>query len=197
MQAGSGSLSLTKNGSGVLTLVGANTGSYSGGLTVNAGTLDYSGGVLPTGRFPLRRHLEHRIAFAIDHFAPGHRRNHFGSGTLSCPSAAIQAGTVNATLAGAGGLTKSTSGAAVVNNPAYSGNTMVQGGSLTFTGSLPTGNLLVSGGAFNIGSLSKLIRSFNITGGTITGNGAISVINSDFSVQGGQVDVVLAGVPAR
>ena len=50
--AGSGSLSLTKNGSGVLTLVGANTGSYSGGLTVNAGTLDYSGGACP--RAPTR-----------------------------------------------------------------------------------------------------------------------------------------------
>ena len=39
-----------------------------------------------------RRHLEHRIAFAIDHFAPGQRRNLSGSGTLCCPyPTAIQA----------------------------------------------------------------------------------------------------------
>ena len=47
---GSGStglLALVKNGSYKLTLSGANCGGFSGGLTVNAGTLDYSAGTLP------------------------------------------------------------------------------------------------------------------------------------------------------
>jgi fibronectin-binding autotransporter adhesin len=42
-----GALALVKNGSGTLALVGSNTGGYTGGLTINAGTLDYSLGVLP------------------------------------------------------------------------------------------------------------------------------------------------------
>jgi fibronectin-binding autotransporter adhesin len=46
--SGSGSLALVKGGSGTLALIGSNTGGYTGGLTINAGTLDYSQGVLPS-----------------------------------------------------------------------------------------------------------------------------------------------------
>ena len=46
--ASTGLLALVKGGSGTLTLLGGNCSAYTGGLTVNAGTLDYSGaGVLP------------------------------------------------------------------------------------------------------------------------------------------------------
>ena len=44
---GNGTLALVKGGSGTLTLSGAHSGGYTGGLTVNAGTLDLSNGVLP------------------------------------------------------------------------------------------------------------------------------------------------------
>jgi autotransporter-associated beta strand protein len=46
--SGSGKLALVKGGSGTLALIGSNTGGYTGGLTINAGTLDYSQGVLPS-----------------------------------------------------------------------------------------------------------------------------------------------------
>ena len=54
---GSSTFSLTKGGAGVLTLVGANTGQYTGTLTVNAGTLDYSAARCPraTTRLPAAR----------------------------------------------------------------------------------------------------------------------------------------------
>ena len=42
-----GALALIKGGSGTLALAGGNSGGYTGGLTINAGTLDYSQGVLP------------------------------------------------------------------------------------------------------------------------------------------------------
>lgn len=42
-----GSLALVKNGAGTLTLSGPNCGGYTGGLTINAGTLDLTNGVLP------------------------------------------------------------------------------------------------------------------------------------------------------
>jgi autotransporter-associated beta strand protein len=46
--ASTGLLALVKSGPGTLTLLGGNCSAYTGGLTVNAGTLDYSGaGVLP------------------------------------------------------------------------------------------------------------------------------------------------------
>ncbi len=42
-----GKLALVKGGSGTLTLSGGNCGGYTGGLTINAGTLDLTNGVLP------------------------------------------------------------------------------------------------------------------------------------------------------
>ena len=45
---GSGKLALVKNGAGTLTLAGGNGGGYTGGLTVNAGTLDCSSGAIPS-----------------------------------------------------------------------------------------------------------------------------------------------------
>jgi fibronectin-binding autotransporter adhesin len=42
-----GALAFVKGGSGTLSLIGGSTGGYTGGLTINAGTLDYSQGVLP------------------------------------------------------------------------------------------------------------------------------------------------------
>ena len=44
---GTGKLALVKNGTGTLTLSRNRCGMYTGGLTVNAGTLDYSAGTLP------------------------------------------------------------------------------------------------------------------------------------------------------
>ncbi|MBN2579004.1 MAG: autotransporter-associated beta strand repeat-containing protein [Pirellulales bacterium] len=46
--AGSGLLAIVKGGDGTLALSGPNSGGYTGGLTVNAGVLDYSAGVLPS-----------------------------------------------------------------------------------------------------------------------------------------------------
>ena len=121
-----------------------------------------------------------------------------GSGTLTGNAAYdVQSGTVNAVLAGTVGLTKSTSGSATVNSPAYTGNTFVQAGKLTFTGSLPTGNVLVSGGTLDIGSLSSPLRTFNITSGTVTGSGALNVTTNVFTVQGGEVDACWPAPPTR
>ena len=192
---GSGILSLTKNGSGVLTITGANTGLYTGGLTVNAGTLDYSGGALPTCNYTIAGGT-----LNIGALSKSIGTLHLTGGTISGSGALssnvtydIQNGAVNAVLAGTAGVTKSTSGSATVNNPTYTGNTMVQAGRLTFSGDLPTGNYLVSGGTLDIGSLSGPIHTFNITGGTVTGSGALNVTTNVFTVQGGEVDAALAG----
>ena len=95
--ASTGLLALVKSGPGTLTLIGWNCSDYTGGLTVNAGTLDYSGaGMLPgtpiayptgpTGptspavNQPLslhdqRRHAEHRRAFRVDRSVSDQRRH--------------------------------------------------------------------------------------------------------------------------
>ena len=191
---GSGSLSLTKNGSGVLTLVGANSGSYNGGLTVNAGTLDYSGGTLPECNFTITGGALN-IGTLAQRIGPlritGGTIN--GGGTLTSNVAYdVQAGTVNAVLAGYVGLTKTTAGVATVSSPTYSGTTNMQAGTLNFSGALPGGNYAISGGLLNIGTLAKTIAAFQITGGTVSGAGALSS-SSVYDIQGGAVNAILAG----
>jgi fibronectin-binding autotransporter adhesin len=192
---GSGVLSLTKGGDGALTLVGANTGSYGGVLTVNAGTLDYSAGALPAGVYRIAGGTLNigSLSKTIGSFRLS-GGTVSGSGTLtSTATYDIQAGAVSAVLAGAVNLSKTTSGSATVSSPAYTGNTIVQDGRLTFTGNLPTGNCAVYGGTLDIGSLSTPVRTFNITGGTATGSGSLNVTVGGFTIQGGRVDVALAG----
>ena len=61
-------MALVKNGAGTLTLTGSNVGRYTGGLTVNAGMLDYSGGTVAELQLhDHRRHAQHRQhAIAVD-----------------------------------------------------------------------------------------------------------------------------------
>ena len=93
--ASTGLLALVKSGPGTLTLSGGSCSDYTGGLTVNAGTLDYSGAfTLPgiAGRsartgptspaddravsvHDQRRHAEDRRAFRLDRRLPDQRRH--------------------------------------------------------------------------------------------------------------------------
>ena len=50
---GSGTLALVKDGAGTLTLTGSYGGQYTGGLIVENGTLDYSGGALPNCNYTI------------------------------------------------------------------------------------------------------------------------------------------------
>ena len=115
-----------------------------------------------------------------------------GTGTLTSSAAYdIQAGTVNAVLAGSVGLNKTTAGSATINAPTYTGTTNVSAGTLTFTGGLPGGNYAISGGTLNIGTLSKSIGTFQITGGTVSGTGTLTS-NAAYDVQAGTVNAILA-----
>ena len=137
--------------------------------------LDYSGGTLPQGNYTINGGTLTigSVTQSIGTFQlSGGAVN--GAGTLTSNAThLIQAGTVNAVLAGSLGLTKSTSGSAAVNDPIYSGTTTVQDGYLTFTGRLPGGSYIISGGMLDIGLLSKSLSSFRITGGTVTGAGGV------------------------
>ena len=116
-----------------------------------------------------------------------------GGGTLTSNVAYdVQAGTVNAVLAGYVGLTKTTAGVATVSSPTYSGTTNMQAGTLNFSGALPGGNYAISGGLLNIGTLAKTIAAFQITGGTVSG-AARSSSSSVYDIQGGAVNAILAG----
>ena len=196
-----GLLALVKTGSNTLTLSGTNCGGYSGGLTVTGGTLDYSNGTLPGlansvycpytingGTLNIGTKTASIGTFRITSGTVN------GSGTLTSNAAYdIQAGTVNAVLAGSVGLNKTNaSGTATVNAPTYTGTTTVTAGTLNFTGGLPGGNYVVNGGTLNINALTKNIGTFQITSGTVNGSGML-MSNAAYSVQAGTVNAKLGG----
>jgi autotransporter-associated beta strand protein len=213
--ASTGLLALVKSGAGKLTLTGSHCGDYTGGLTVNAGTLDYSGAAVlpgtpaaypggPTGPTspaaitPCPYTINGGtlniggLSASIGAFQIG-GGTLSGTGTLTSNAAYdVQAGTVNAVLAGSVGLNKSSGGVATVNAPIYGGTTNVSAGTLNFTGALPAGNYAVSGGTLNIGGLSKSIAGLQITAGVLTGTGTLTS-NTAYDVRGGTVAANLAG----
>jgi fibronectin-binding autotransporter adhesin len=190
-----GSLKLIKAGAGRLTLSGANCGGYTGGLTVNAGTLDYSGGVLPSCPYVINGGTLDigSLSKAITYFILNNGTV-AGNGTLTNNTTTydIRGGTVNAVLAGSVGLNKTTASTATINAPTYTGTTNVSAGTLNLTGALPGGNYVISGGTLDIGGLSKSIGNLQITGGTVNGAGALAS-STTYDVQGGTVNAILAG----
>jgi autotransporter-associated beta strand protein len=189
-----GKLVFVKGSTGTLTLSGSNCGGYTGGLTVNAGTLDYSGSVLPACRYTLNGGtlIIGTLSQSIGAFALA-GGTLTGSGTLTSNATYnIQSGAVNAVLAGSVGLSKTTTGTATINAPTYTGVTSVSAGTLNFTGALPGGVYAISGGMLNINALSKSISSFQISGGTVTGSGTLTS-NSAYNIQTGTVNSTLAG----
>ena len=168
-----GLLGLTKSGLGTQVLGDANT--YTGGTTVNAGTLALSGlGTLGAttgtvaigaGTLDLGGLTRTSGAFTLD---SGTLRN----GTLTAASYALNnSGTVSAALAGAGALTKSGTGNATLSGAnTYSGTTTVNAGTLTVNGSLlNTGSVVVNASGF-LGGSGKV--------GAITGAGTVGPGNS-------------------
>ncbi len=78
----------------------------------------------------------------------------------------------------------------------YSGLTTVSAGTLTLgvAGAIADGNAVtVSGGTLDLGAFDKTFGAIGLTSGTITGTGSLSTTQSAFNLQGGTVDIVLAG----
>ncbi|HWA85854.1 MAG TPA: autotransporter-associated beta strand repeat-containing protein, partial [Opitutus sp.] len=157
---------LMKNGSGTLTLSGANT--YTGGTTVSAGTLALGGserladaGALTVsgGTFDLGAFNETVGAVALS------SGSITGSGgTLTGSSYAVQAGGISANLGGSGALTKSGSGTVVLTGVnSYSGGTAVTGGLLEISSdaALGTGALLLAGGGIKYGAAFDNLRAWS------------------------------------
>ncbi len=169
--ASTGLLALVKGGPGTLTLIGSHCGNYTGGLTVNAGTLDYSGATVlpgtplaypsgPTGPTspaaitPCPYTINGGtlkiggLSASIGAFQIG-GGTVTGTGTLTSNAAYdVRGGRVDANLAGTGiGLTKTGATLAVLTGAnSYTGRTTLNGGVLQL-GSAAQSTVLNVGGA--------------------------------------------------
>jgi fibronectin-binding autotransporter adhesin len=170
--------SLVKVGTGTLTLSGANT--FTGGLSINGGTVAVSannnlggasGGVTFGGGT-----LQTTASFTTTRTATLN-----ATGTFNTASATTL--TWNGAIGGSGGLDKIGSGTMVLGGAnSYTGGTMVDAGVLRLgaTGSLAAGSALaVNGGTFDLNGHSQTVGALSGTGGTITlGIGALTAGDS-------------------
>ena len=173
--ASTGLLALVKSGAGKLTLTGTRCSNYTGGLTVNAGTLDYSGATYLPGT-PVAGQTGPTSPAAI---APCPYTINggtlkigglsasigafkitggtvTGTGTLTSNAAYdVRGGRVDAALAGSGiGVTKSGSTLAVLTGAnTYTGRTTVNGGVLELGSSAQSCVLNVGGADIQSGAM--------------------------------------------
>ena len=173
----------SRTGPARLTLTGTNVGAYTGGLTVNAGLLDYSGsnaalpncnytiggGTLSIGNSKSKSMKGFQIAGGL-----------VTGGTLTSTTGAydLEAGTVSIALGGTVGFNKTTPG------------------TVTFTKALPNGGYSISDGVLVLGTLSKTMSggSLTMTGGTLTGSGTLTAASGySYNIQAGTIGMTLGG----
>ena len=187
--AGIATGTLTKSGSGTLTINNAN--SYTGGTTLNGGTVTLgNNSALGSGTVALNAgtlDLGNRsIANPIV----------LGGGIL-----AFNGATLTGSLSETGGSRALTVGAnlTLTASNSFTGGTTITAGTLTLGHATNTladsGAVTVNGGTLDLGSNSDTVGTVTLTSGAITGSGGV-LTGSGFAVSAGTVSAVLGGTGA-
>ena len=204
---------LTKKGSGILTLSGANT--YSGETRVLEGTLvlptTLDQGLSPSSRVLLSGDLDlsnRAVTIAgLDSEGPldsaGRLYSSGGdAGQLTIANGANEVSTFNGSM-GVGGahfaLVKSGPGSLILTGPSsYTRGTTVNEGTLALSGSLPSfgdeqGSLTLNGGVADLGGLSRTVGAVTFAGGSVA-NGTL--IGASYSAQSGSASASVTSTPS-
>jgi autotransporter-associated beta strand protein len=193
-----GSAALTKNGSGTAFLTGFN--SYTGGTTINAGTLllgaenalsitggvTLTGGSLDLGGFS--------ISTGALLLADGILRN----GTLSASAFDLRKGTIDASLVGTGSVTKTTADTVLLNGIiSTSGDLIISSGTLLLGAADRLSDSIrvrmELNGALDLGGFSERVGRLRLDGGAVR-NGTIEA--SVYEVASGDLAISLTGAAA-
>ena len=171
-----GGLSLAKNGGDTLTLGGSN--SYSGGTTINAGTL-VLGSANALGASTNSLAVSGTLNLGSRTITQGSVTLSGGTisgGTLSATNVALQGGSISANLTGSTGVTQSSGTSILAGSNSFTGGATVNGGTLVASNAsaLAGGSVSVNGGTLNLGSIAERVTSVSLGNGTITGSGLLT-----------------------
>ena len=189
---------LTKTGTGTLTLSSANT--YTGTTSINSGTLALAGGsaIVDTGVVNIANTagatLQVNASETIGTLSGGGTSGgtvNLSAGTLTFGNAT--SGTFAGTISGGGALTKAGVGAFILSGTTdYTGATTVNAGTLTLSGTrsaasgaitvanaaatsatleIQNGTYALGGNAFSVGNVSGATGTVNQSGGAVTFSG--------------------------
>jgi autotransporter-associated beta strand protein len=197
----SGSMGLTKTGSGTVNLTVASA--YSGATTVNEGMLrtgasnvmpDASTLIVNGGTFSIFGNSDTMAGVQL---LSGSISSSVGVLT-STSTFDVRSGTIGARLGGSVGLTKSGTGAVTMTKTnTYTGATAINAGTLAYginNALADSSSLAVNGGTLAMAGFSDTVAGVQLLGGgSITGVGSTLTSASNYDVQSGTVGVKLAG----
>jgi fibronectin-binding autotransporter adhesin len=198
----SGTGSVRQEGSGTVTLSGANT--YTGLTTITAGTLAYgidnaiyTGGVTVNGSSAVLSLGSYNDSVGTVTVDGGGQIT--GSGTLTSTAGfEMKSGSVSANLAGGVDLNKTTSGTVTLSGAnTYTGTTTISAGTLQLAGGdnrLSTaGAITAAGGTFDLGGHNQTTSgAVSFQGGTVQ-NGTLTKSGAAYDARSGIIRAVLAG----
>lgn len=175
-----------KDGLGNLILGGTTANTFSGGLTLNSGTVTVAkNNALGTGPLTLNGGVLNLGAYTLSVSSislAGGTINSSSGGITSSSDYQLQSGTVSTSLGGAGGLIKTTSGTVTLTAAnTYSGGTQIRAGRLTVnnaTGSgTGTGPVFIGSGGLLTGTGTVTGFVTNAPGGSFSAGNEIGVLN--------------------
>ena len=188
-----GTGALVKTGSGTMVLAVVNT--YSGGTTINGGTLSIIANALGSGALTINAGtLEIATGFSTTRAI-----------TLGNVASTFQVDPgqtyINTTaFGGTGSLTKTGAGTMVLGaTEAYAGSTTVSAGTLQINASerIPNASALtISGGTLDLQTFSETVGAVVLASGSITGTGTGTLTGSSYDMRSGTVTAILAGAAA-
>ncbi len=191
-----GTSSLTKTGSGTLTLNSANT--YTGATTVVAGTLTVGSTGSLQDNSPVTVNGGTYANNSTDDFVGTVtlRNGIIGGSAIHQASAyAVENGMVTARLGGSASLTKTTAGQVILAAAnTFTGGTTISGGTLTVSRSSSLDDFstitIENGASYELGG-ADTVGDVILANGTIRGPGALNGFNYD--VRSGRIEAPLAG----